>query len=507
MIAVPIGGGRCSGLARRAGMAIVALLLQAAAPAHPDAVAIGLTLEPPVLDPTVNPSEPVADVTYGNIFEGLTRITANGSVQPALATAWTRSADGLGYDFRLRHGVRFSDGTPFDCAVVRFSIDRARADGSRNPQRPFFAPIAEVLCPSADEAVIRLTQPSAELLYRLGWASAVMVAPATAAGDDVRPVGTGPYLLAGWKRGDSVTLVRNPHYWGPAPAIAEATFRFLADPLAAENALKGHAIDLFTNMQPEQLGGFAHDPGFRVLVGRSDAKVMLALNNARKPFDDVRARRALAYAIDRAALVHAVDDGYASVIGSHRTPADADYVDLSKRYPFDPARATQLLAQAGVAPGSTLTITLPPTPYAHQLGELIGAYLPQVGLQVTLVPVEWAQWLQRVFGQANYQATIIAHTEPSDLDIYARPHYYFNYHDPQYDALYRQREAALDPAQQVALSQRMQRKLADDEPNVFLFSFKTITVADAALRGVRVDRTLPATVLSEMSWAAAPAAP
>jgi len=475
--------------------------LPGAASAQKTTLSVGLVLEPPVLDPTINPADPIRSITNGNVFEGLTWIAEDGHVQPRLATGWSVSADGLTYSFHLRSGVQFQDGTPFDCGIVAFSYQRAAAPGSTNPQKPFFAPIAGVACPSPLEAVITLKNPVGDLPYELAWPDAAMVAPATAASNATHPVGTGPYAFASWRRGDSVTLVRNDHYWGPKPAIKTVTFRFIADPLAAENALLAGDLDAFPAFASQDLlNRLRAQSNLVVATGTFPIKILLALNEARKPFDDVRVRRALAYAIDRPAILQAAGYPNATIIGSHISPSDPDYVDLSRRYEYDPEKAKALLRQAGVRPGFSLTITLPPIEYASKTGQLIAAFLGQVGITVSLAPVGWPQWLSQVYTQGAYQATVIAHIEPNDLDIYARPHYYFGYHSAEYNALFAQFQAAADPAERHSLSVKLQEKLADDEPNIFLFSAARNSVWNAKLHGMWVNAPISAIPVGGAFW-------
>ncbi len=468
--------------------------------AQKSTLSIGLVLEPPVLDPTISPADPIRSITNGNIFEGLTWIGEDGHVQPRLATGWTVSPDGLTYQFHLRANVRFQDGTAFDCGIVRFSYQRAAAPDSTNAQKPFFAPIKNIACPTPSEAVLTLDRPVGNLPYQLAWADAAMVAPASAAGNATHPVGTGPYAFASWRRGDSVTLVRNEHYWGAEPAIQSVTFRFIADPLAATNALLAGDLDAFPSFGSQDLLGRLRDAGLTIASGTFPTKILLALNEKRKPFDDVRVRRALAYAIDRQALVQGAGYPGATVIGSHMSPADPDYVDLSKQYPYNPDKARRLLAEAGVRPGFVLTITLPPIEYASKCGELIAAYLGEVGVTVQLLPVAWPQWLSQVYAQGAYQATVINHIEPADLDIYARPGYYFGYDDAAYDALYERYARAGDPAERHRLSAALQEKLAEDEPNVFLFAAPRSSVWNAKLHGMWANEPISAIPVAGAYW-------
>ena len=468
----------------------------------PDSLTLGIPLEPPGLDPTGGAASAIREVTYANIFQGLTRIDAAGAVKPDLAKSWTISPDGLTYSFTLQSGVTFQDGTHFDCSIVQFSYARAAAPDSINAQKQLFAPIAKVACPTPGGAVVTLKHPTSTFLYDMAWGDAVMVAPKTAATNKTHPVGTGPFSFSRWVPGDRIELVRRPDYWGPAPKLASVTFRIIGDPAAATAALLSGGLDAYPNFPaPETVPRFQHDARFTVDIGATEGKVIMALNDARKPFDDVRVRRALAYALDRKAIIAAAYSGLGTPIGSHYTPGDPGYVDLSNTYPYDPAKARALLQAAGVAPGTSFTITLPPPSYAQRGGELIAAYLQQVGLNAKLSSVEWAKWLTQVFTQSDFDATVIAHTESRDLDIYARPHYYFNYDSPAYKALYSQYIAATDPARQTALVQALQRQLATDEPNIFLFALPKIGIWSARLRGMWANDPMPVNDVTGVSWA------
>jgi peptide/nickel transport system substrate-binding protein len=483
--------------------AAAGLFFLAATAAHAkDTLTLGMQLEPPGLDPTGGAAAAIREVVYSNLFESLTRVSASGAVVPGLAESWTVSPDGLVYNFKLRTGVKFQDGAPFDCGVVKFSYERAVAPDSTNAQKPLFAPIAKTECPDPATAVVTLKQPSADFLFDMAWCDAAMISPATAATNKTHPVGTGPFRFRRWVQGDRVELERNPDYWGTAPKLAAVTFRFIADPSAATAAMLSGDLDAYSNFPaPEALDQIKADPRFVVQIGTTEGKVIVSLNEAKKPFDDIRVRRALAYAIDRKALIEGAMSGYGTPIGSHYVPGDAGYVDLSGAYPFDPAKARALLAEAGVAPGTAMTISLPPPAYARRGGEIIAAMLHDVGIEAKLAPIEWAQWLDQVFKRDDYDMTIIAHVEPRDLNIYARDTYYFGYHSPAYRTLYADYLKTVDPAAQLKLLGDLQRQLSTDEPNVFLFAFPKLGVWNAKLRGMWENSPIPANDVTAVSWA------
>ncbi len=483
-------------------LAGVLLLASAGAALSKDRVTAGEVLEPPGLDPTANAAASIRRLTYANLYEGLVRVDEAGEVRPALAESWEWSPEDLTYRFKLREGVKFHDGSAFDCSVVKFSYERAAAPDSVNAQKALFAPIESTECPDPLTAAVKLSRPAADFLFGMAWGDAVMVSPASAETNKTDPVGTGPFRFKRWVQGDRVELERNPDYWGEPAKLEAATFKFISDPSAAAAAALSGEVDLFAHFEAaELLERLRADPKIQVEIGSTTGKVLMALNNARAPFDDLRVRRALAHAIDRQSLVEAVNSGYGALIGSHRTPAEPGYVDLSETYPYDPEKARALLAEAGVKPGTRMSIVLPPPAYARRGGEVIAAYLAEVGIQAELVPMEFAQWLDQVFARADYDATIIAHAEARDLDVYARDFYYFNYDSPEYKALYQDYAASDDEAARLELLERLQRKLAEDAPNVYLYALPKLGVWSKGLQGVWANLPLPVNDLTKAHWA------
>jgi peptide/nickel transport system substrate-binding protein len=482
----------------------VAGLVAIAAPAQAakDTLTVGMVLEPPHLDPTAGAAAAIREVVYANVFQGLTRIDRNGVVQPSLAESWSASPDGLVYRFKLHAGVKFHDGTPFDCAIVKFSYERATAPDSVNAQKALFEPILKTECPDPLTAVVTLKWPTSNFLFNMGWGDAVMVAPNSAATNKTHPIGTGPFKFKRWVKGDRVELERNDAYWGAPAKLKAVTFKFIADPSAATAALLAGDVDAFPNFPaPEALAQFKADKRFTVHVGTTEGKTILALNDARKPFDDLRVRRALAYAIDRKAIIDGAMSGLGVPIGSHYAPHNPGYVDLTGVYPHDPEKAKALLTQAGYPRGFSAVLTLPPPSYARRSGEIIAAELAKVGITVTIVPIEWAQWLDQVFKRSDFDMTIVSHTEPRDLEIYAREKYYFNYHSDTFRGLYRRYLETLDPKAQASLLTAMQRQLAEDEPNVYLFELPKVGVWNAKLRGMWENSPTQANDVTEVSWA------
>lgn len=480
--------------------AIAALLSLPALAGPPDTVSLGMVLEPPNLDPTAGAAAAIDEVTYANLFEGLTRIGHDGAVLPWLATSWDIEEDGKVYVFHLARGVTFHDGAEFDASDVVFSLDRARGPDSVNAQKNLFEGIDTV--EAIDSATVRVTlkSPDGWFPFKMAWGDAAMVDPASADTNATNPVGTGPFKLKEWRQGDRVTLEAHDAYWGEKPALKEVSFRFIADPTAAYSAMMAGDLDAFPQYpSPETLPMLGGDPRFQLLEGTTEGETIMALNNRKAPLDDLRVRKALAHAIDRSALIEGAMFGQGTPIGTHFAPHHPDYLDLTTQSAHDPQLARQLLAEAG-AEGLSLRLALPPTPYARRGGEIIAAQLRDVGVEAQIINMEWAQWLESVFSEADFDMTIISHTEPMDIEIYARDDYYFGYAKPEFVSVMDQLTAATDAAARSELLQQAQRMIADDYVNVYLFQLARSGVAAKGLNGLWVNSPTQANDMTGVYW-------
>ncbi len=464
-------------------------------------IVVGLNLEPPHLDPTSAAAGAIDQVLYANVFEGLTRFRSDGAIAPALAESWEISDDGTVYTFTLRAGVTFHDGTEMTAEDVKFTLDRARAEDSKNAQKQLFAGIevVEVLDPL--RVRVRLGQPDGNFLFNMAWGDAVIVAPESIEGIKQHPVGTGPFAFDDWVQGDEITLSRNADYWGDPVRLEAATFKFISDPNAAFAAVMAEDVHAFPGFPaPENLPQFEADPRFQVLVGSTEGETILATNNGRAPFDQRKVRKAIAHAIDRQAIIDGAMFGLGTPIGTHFAPHHPDYVDLTDLSRHDPELSRQLLDEAGYPDGFTTTLKLPPPSYARRGGEILASQLRAVGIETEITNLEWAQWLEQVFRGKDYGLTIVSHTEPMDIGIYARPDYYFQYDNPEFQELMSALEAETDPAKRSEMLERAQRIIARDYVNGYLFQLATPTVADARIRGLWQDAPTQATDLTGVYW-------
>ncbi len=464
-------------------------------------IKVGMQLEPPHLDPTSAAAGAIDSVLYSNVFEGLTRFGADGSINPGLAQSWEISEDGLTYRFKLAEGVTFHDGTTMDAEDVKFSLDRARAEDSANAQKALYAGITAVDVVDPMTVQLTLAEPNGSMLFNLAWGDAVIVAPESIENIKQAPVGTGAFKFTNWVQGDSIMLEKNAAYWGTPAALDKVTFKFISDPTAAFAAVMAEDVDVFTGYPaPENIPQFEADARFQVIVGNTEGETILSTNNKMPPFDNVKVREALAHAIDRQAIIDGAMFGLGTPIGTHFAPHNPDYVDLTANSAYDPELAKKLLAEAGFADGFKTTLKLPPPSYARRGGEIIAAQLRAVGIETEISNLEWAQWLEQVFKGKDFGLTIVSHTEPMDIGIYARPDYYFQYDDAAFQDMNTMLEGEADPAKRSELLGKMQRKISEDFVNGYLFQLTVPTIAKAGVVGLWENAPTQATDLTAVHW-------
>lgn len=453
--------------------------------ASADQIILGLQQEPTSLDPTADATASIDGMLTMNVYEALTIVAENGEVQPNLATGWEVSDDGLTYTFTLAEGVTFHDGSTFDADAVVFSFTRAMGEGSVNPSKGIFGPVETVTAIDSLTVEITLSQPDAFFLFNMGQGDSVIVSEGSADTNNTSPIGTGPFTFESWTRGDRLILAKNPdHREADSVALERVEFRFISDPAAATAAMMAEELDAFPGFPaPELLPQFEADPRFRVNIGSTEGEVILAMNNAKAPFDNIEVRRAVATAINRDEIIDGAMYGQAVPIGSFYPPHGTAYVDLTDAYPHDSDKAREMFAAAGVE-GTTMTLRVPPFPYATRSAEIIQAQLSDAGIDARVENVEWGFWIDEVYSKKNYDMTIIAHTSPNDMGNFARgPDYFYGYDDAEFTALWDRIRTEADPEARDALLRDGQRYLSDQSVHGFLFQLPLLGVFRDEVQG------------------------
>lgn len=454
----------------------------------PDTLTVALTAKPDNLDFTRTAGAAIPQALLGNVYEGLVRLDDNGVITPQLAASWTVSDDRTVYDFTLREDVVFSNGDAFDSGDVKFSIDRVKTEWTANSPATM-AVVDRVETPDPHVARVVLRRPSNEWLFAMTGPVGAMFTPDGVSHLATTAVGTGPFTVVRWNPGSELVLAANLRYWGPAPGMKTVRLRYFADATAQANAMRSGGVDVVYSLgAPQLLAQFAGDDRFRVTQGTTNGEVTLSMNGAVAPFDDVRVRRAVMYAVDRKSVRDTAYAGYGELIGSMVPPTDPWHEDLTGVYPFDPDRARALLAEAGT-PNPVVRFSVPNLPYASAAAQVVASQLQQVGFDVRTEPVEFpAVWLDKVFARHDYQMSVIQHSEPHDIVTFANPKFYWGYDNPEVTRLVAEADAA-DEAGYVERMREVARTVTDDAAADWLFLFPLLVVADSDLTGLPRNAT------------------
>src|SRR5881409_412872 len=487
---------------------LVALaLVPLASPAAADAqnLVVQVATEPPGLDLTATPASATAAVVFYNVQEALVKVDRHGKLVPWLAERWNTS-DNKNYTFFLKRGVRFHNGRELKATDVKFVFDRALNPETKHPAAKQYEAIADIIVKDDYTITFALKTTTANFLLNMARQGSVIYPREAVDTLKSEPIGTGPFKMGEWVRGDRIELVKNPDYHVKGlPKLDRVTFRFIADPNAAMAALKAGDVDasLF-GLGPEHVTDLKNDDRFTVIVGDTTNDVVMAMNNSLKPFTDVRVRRAVTHAVDRPEVLKGVMFGMGKLLGSNVDPLNPYYVDLANAMPYDVGRAKRLLAEAGYPNGFETTLKVTPMyNYTVRAGEIITSQLAKAGVKVRLEQIEWTQWLARVWRESVYDMTIIGHAEAWDIGNYANRRYYFRYDNPKFQETFKQSEVAVSDKARRELYVQMQKQLVEDAPVVFLFMHPRLAVAKKGVQGLWKDLPIPSADLSEVSWAPA----
>ncbi|GGA39542.1 ABC transporter substrate-binding protein [Pelagibacterium lentulum] len=497
-------------LLRGVALAVLLAASPAVAQTPPNVLVVGQIAEPQSLDPHVVTAANDFRILI-NVFEGLVRF-AEGTleVEPALATDWTISEDGLVYTFNLRDDVTFHDGTPFNAEAVKFTFDRMLDedhpyyDTGPFPLSFFFADIAETTVVDEFTVEFTLSQPFAPFMSNLAGTSGVIVSPAAVAehGEDFgrNPVGTGPFRFEEWASNTRVVVSRNDDYWGEPAGVEAVVFRPVTDANTRVAEMLSGGIDVMVEVPPDNVAMFSDDPGFTVHDAVGPHVWYVMLNMLEGPFTDVRVRQAANYAVNKESLVNDVLQGTADVSAGPIPPAfNWAYNENVAPYPYDPDRARELLQEAGIDDLSvTFYVTeggsgmLDPIP----MGTAIQADLAAVGFDVSIETYEWNTFLANVNpgleGKADMAQMAWMTSDPDTLPFLTlrtaawpdaggfNSSYYSNI---DVDEMLDQARMDTDPETRAALYRDVQQVVHDDAPWIFVANWKQNAVTTSNVEG------------------------
>ena len=449
------------------------------------------------LDPQFVTDVPTSRIV-ANIHETLVKADEKGTIQPCLATSWTTSDDKLTWTFKLRQGVRFHDGTPFNAAAVKATFDRMRDPATGSPRRSALAAIAEVKV--IDDLTVALVtkEPFAPLLPQLSAYNLAIMSPAqiAKAGAKYReqPSGTGPFRLKSWQPGEKITLARNDDYWGEKARLDAVETRVVPEDSARVLQLLSGEADVIASVPTVMLKRLEGSSAVQVIRKTGFRTIYVGLNNNIAPFNDRRVREAVAYAINVQALQRGVLSGVGQLGGGFESPVIGGAKEIPPR-PYDPAKARKLLAEAGHPNGFATSFYVPTGRYLmdRQLGEAIQAQLGEVGIKVKIESPEWGAFTALV-DQKKAPMFLMGKGSPTgDLDftltLTAMSNGRMNsfaLNNPELDKLILEQRGAVEPEKRRALLARAQDLIFEEVPAVVLFYEDQLFAARANVHGVAI---------------------
>ncbi len=443
------------------------------------------------LDDSLDPHKAVAAGTKEvmfNVFEGLMKPTSDGDLIPAVADRYELSEDKTTYIFTLREGVQFHNGEPVETGDVVYSIQRC-ADGSEGePLIPALSVISDIHCDDTT-VTITLDQPNTEFLSYLTLA----ILPEGYDQQDTAPVGTGPFKFVSRAAQDNIILERFDGYWGAPAYLDRVTFKIMENTDSIIVSLQSGAVDLFAHLGSAQAAQL--EDSFNIEEGTMNLVQALYLNHSEKPFDDIRVRQALCYAVDKQQIIDIAFSGYGHPIGSSMYPAFGKYFDesLTNHYSRDIEKAKALLADAGYPNGFSMTIVVPSNYQPHiDTAQVIVEQLKDVGVIATIQLVEWGTWLSDVYAGRQFQSTVVG-VDASNMTARAllerftstAGNNFINYNNAEYDALFAQALSSFEDAEQTAFYRQMEANLTENAANVYIQDLADLVAIRKGLTGLQ----------------------
>jgi peptide/nickel transport system substrate-binding protein len=372
--------------------------LPAPAQGAKDTLSVDLPGEPASLDPHVQWDTDSYHV-YRNIFDNLVTRNPDGKIVPQIAKAWRHENDTT-LVLDIRTDVKFHDGTPLTVDDVAWSVQRIIDPAFKSPQLSQFNSIVKAEAVGTDKVRLTTSSPYPALLAQLVKLSIVPRAYVQKVGNErfnVEPMGSGPYRFVSWQKGVRVTLAANESYWRGLPPFKTVTFQMVPDTATRIANLKTGRADIIRQLNPDDAGGLKGESRLQILSVPTERTGYLFINALAGPTKDLRVRRAIAHAINRQLLIDALLGGYGRPVSILLTPANFGYVEGMKGYPFDPARARQLLKEAG-AEGAEISFYTSPA-YDQRLVQAIQQMLQEVGLKVAISQTDQPTFLKRRQGK------------------------------------------------------------------------------------------------------------
>ena len=513
-------------------LAVFAVLL-ALAPSPAGAagrdMVVGLSGDATSLNPVIA-TDSMSYIVEWPIFDSLVELDERLNVKPLLAESWETSRDGLTYTFKLKKGVSWHDGKPFTARDVAFTFYSVLDPKVTTPHRAYFDALVgfpeltakenakkpEELAARPIEIVddhtirFKLRYPSGSFLAVLTNPRAGIVPEHLLKGQDLntaefnrKPVGTGPFKFVEWRRAERIVLEANDKYHAGRPALNRVIFRIIPDAVVLLQELRSGGVDLMENPPLTEVARLKQTPGLKVLTADNTSYTYLGWRQDLAPFTDVKVRRALNHAIDVPSMIKEVLQGYAAQATGQFSPSSWAYDAAIKPYPYDPAKAKALLAEAGFKPGADGILVKDGKPFTftirHDVANqtvkdtavIVQEYLKRVGVDAKLEPLDWPTFVKKLFA-SEFEGIVVNWTNHHDPDPFAytiwhssqwKGRNFAHYKNPRVDELLEQARRTAGAAERKKAYSEFSKTLMEDAPYVFLYFPQQVYVTRQGYEG------------------------
>ena len=453
-------------------------------------VRVSMSTEPDNLNPYLSAATDT-NAMMDNVFDGLFEIGETGDLVPAIAESYEISADGLKYTFHLRKNVKFHNGADLTSADVYYSYAKLAGLDGQEPLSSKFSSVQSMETPDQYTVVVTLKSVDAAFLA----ANIAAILPKDYEEQSTKPIGAGPFKFVQYQTGQKLVIEKNEQFYDAKrmPVLDKVEFQFMPDANSAVLALQSGNLDMVPGITAQAVAQLGD--AFNLVTGPQNMVQLMALNNTSAPLDNEKVRQAINYAVDKDVIIQTAAEGQGTKLGSNMSPAMAVYYQegLENQYNHDLEKAKQLLSEAGHPQGFDLEITVPSNYQFHvDTAQIIAEQLKQIGINVKIKQVEWSYWLEHVYGNGEYEATIIGLTgkiDPNEVlgryeSTYKKN--FYHYKNAEYDALLKQARVEMNESNRAKLYKEAQKMLTDQAVAVYIMDPSRTTALAGNLEGYKV---------------------
>lgn len=443
----------------------------------------------------LDPHQAEASITFQmilNMFDGLLAGDTDGSLKPAIATDYTISDDGLTYTFAIRDDVKFHNGEALTVDDIVYTFERLMGANGKDPLSSDFAIIDSLDSPDDHTFVIHLKEPNSAFITYLTALDSAIIPKSNDGKHNENPIGTGPFQFKSYRPGANLVLEKNNDYWKKGlPYLDNITFMFQPDDQSALLSLQAGDLDLM-NIPSHRIPEVEDD--FSITYEQANSILLLGYNQEKEPFNDVRVRQAINYAINRDEMIEAAFSGYAEKLGTNMSPAAGVYYrkGLEDIYNRDVKKAKQLLQEAGYPDGfqATITISSHHQMYAN-ISQVAVENLKDIGIDLQIEVVEWGVWLEHVYQGSDFEMTVIDFTgslspyETMKRYISDASNNFFHFNNDEFDQLMKDVLLEKTEHQQIEMYNKAQEILNKEAAAAYIADYQFIWAMDPRIKGYK----------------------